>query len=169
MVRIEELKGHSKTRRRPFNPDSPSELSAILFNKPDDAEQGLGIKPLKKIKTGYSTDAETSKTRSTPPSRARSRAHRRIPPGSPSSSPPTSLALKEAIHPETHRIHPSFNQTVAVTGRLVVGPEPPEHPHPHAHRARDPRASSHRGSVLISADYSQIELRLLAHLSGTRP
>ncbi len=80
------------------------------------------------------------------------------------------VALKEAINPSTGRVHASFNQTVAATGRLsssdpnlqnipirtdvgrrirrafVAEPGPPEH-------------------VLITADYSQIELRLLAHLS----
>ena len=67
------------------------------------------------------------------------------------------------------RVHTTFNQAVAATGRLSSSdPEPAEHPDSHAARAaRSARAFvAEPGHVLISADYSQIELRVLAHLSG---
>jgi DNA polymerase-1 len=159
------------TLGRTFNPDSPLQLRAVLFNKPDDVEPGLGIKPLKRTKTGHSTDIEVLEklaadvTIETPIPKLIVE-HRQL-----SKLVGTYLeALKGEIHPETGRIHASFNQTVAATGRLsssdpnlqnipirteigreirkafVAAPPPPPH-------------------VLISADYSQIELRLLAHLS----
>lgn len=170
IVRIDELKAEIEAAApRPFNPDSPKQLSAILFNKPDDAEPGLGIKPLKKIKTGYSTDAETLEKLA-------------LDPGIESPIPALIveyrqltklvstylLALKEAIHPETYRIHPSFNQTVAVTGRLSSSDPNLQNIPIRTPIGREIRRAfvAPEGSVLISADYSQIELRLLAHLSG---
>lgn len=172
MVRIEELKGQLEDAvPRPFNPDSPKQLSAILFNKPDDAEPGLGIKPLKKIKTGYSTDAETLEKLALDPS-----IESPIPALIVEYRQLTKLvstyllALKEAIHPETHRIHPSFNQTVAVTGRLSSSDPNLQNIPIRTPIGREIRRAfvAPEGSVLISADYSQIELRLLAHLSGDK-
>ncbi|MCR9217719.1 MAG: DNA polymerase I [bacterium] len=169
MVRIEELKAQLEgAAPRPFNPDSPKQLSAILFNKPDDAEPGLGIKPLKKIKTGYSTDAETLEKLALDPS-----IESPIPALIVEYRQLTKLvstyllALKEAIHPETHRIHPSFNQTVAVTGRLSSSDPNLQNIPIRTPIGREIRHAfvAPEGSVLISADYSQIELRLLAHLS----
>ena len=73
------------------------------------------------------------------------------------------------VNPRTGRVHTNYAQAVAVTGRLSSNePEPAEHPDPHAggpahprglHRAAGPRRS-------LSADYSQIELRIMAHISG---
>src|SRR5881296_2591667 len=77
-------------------------------------------------------------------------------------------ALPGFIHPQTGRIHTSFNQTGAATGRLSSS-EPNLQNIP----VRTPRGETIRrafvappGAVLVTADYSQIELRLLAHLSG---
>ena len=70
------------------------------------------------------------------------------------------------MHPETGRIHCSFDQTVAATGRLSSSqPEPAEHsdPHPLGQEIRAAFVPA-EGRVLLSADYSQIELRILAHL-----
>jgi DNA polymerase-1 len=77
-------------------------------------------------------------------------------------------ALPALVHPETHRIHTSFNQTVATTGRLSSSEPNLQNIPIRRELGRDirrgfvPRAGWH----LLAADYSQIELRLLAHLSG---
>ncbi|MEM0984564.1 MAG: DNA polymerase, partial [Planctomycetota bacterium] len=104
---------------REFDPDSPKQLSAVLFNKPDAQDPGLGIKPIKKTKTGYSTDAEVlgkladdASIESPIPQLVLE--YRQL-----TKLVSTYLAaLKDEIHPETERIHASFNQTVAATGRL---------------------------------------------------
>jgi DNA polymerase-1 len=77
-------------------------------------------------------------------------------------------ALPGFIHPQTGRIHTSFNQTGAATGRLSSSD-----PNLQNIPVRTPRGEAIRrafvappGAVLLTADYSQIELRLLAHLSG---
>ena len=78
-------------------------------------------------------------------------------------------ALPQLVNPETGRVHTCFNQAVAATGRLSSSdPNLQNIPIRTETRPRDPRAPSWRspGHVLISADYSQIELRVLAHLSG---
>ena len=78
-------------------------------------------------------------------------------------------ALPQLVNPETGRVHTCFNQAVAATGRLSSSdPNLQNIPIRTELGTRDPRAPSSpsRGHVLISADYSQIELRVLAHLSG---
>jgi DNA polymerase-1 len=73
------------------------------------------------------------------------------------------------VHPRTGRIHASFNQTVTATGRLSVSdPNLQNIPirTPLGREIRKAFVPGREGSVLLSADYSQIELRLLAHLSG---
>ena len=76
-------------------------------------------------------------------------------------------ALPVLVHPETGRIHASFNQTVAATGRLsTADPNLQNIPirTPEGRRIREAFVAE-RGHLLLSADYSQIELRVLAHLS----
>jgi DNA polymerase-1 len=77
-------------------------------------------------------------------------------------------ALPALVNPETGRIHASFNQTVAATGRISSSdPNLQNIPirTPEGRRIREAFVAE-RGNVLLSADYSQIELRVLAHLSG---
>ena len=152
----------------PFNPDSPKQLAAALFNAANADPPGLGLKVFKRGKTGPSTDQEVLEKLSADPDVKSDVpqlivAYRQF----------TKLvntylvALKEAINPETGRVHASFNQTVAATGRLSSsGPNLQNIPI-RTEVGREIRRAfvAAPGNVLISADYSQIELRLLAHLS----
>jgi DNA polymerase-1 len=76
-------------------------------------------------------------------------------------------ALPQLIHPDTGRVHTCFNQTVAATGRLSSSDPNLQNIPIRTELGREIRAAfvADPGSVLISADYSQIELRVLAHLS----
>ena len=158
---------------RTFNPESPKQLSAVLFNKPDHAaEPGLGLRPIKRTKTGYSTDAEVLETLAEDPEIKTPIPrliveHREL----------TKLvgtylvALAEDIYPPgslgAGRIHCSFHQTVASTGRLACSDPNLQNIPIRTDVGRDIRRAfiAEPGHVLITADYSQIELRLLAHLS----
>lgn len=154
---------------RVFNPDSPKQLAAALFNKPDAQPSGLGIKPVKKTATGHSTDIEVLETLAsdasiTTPIPSLIVEFRQL-----SKLVSTYLvALKEAINPETGRIHASFNQTVAATGRLSSSDPNLQNIPIRTEIGREIRRAfvAEPGCVLVSADYSQIELRILAHLSG---
>jgi DNA polymerase I len=77
-------------------------------------------------------------------------------------------ALPLLVHPETGRVHTSFNQAVAATGRLSSSDPNLQNIPVRTELGRQIRAAfvADPGCVLISADYSQIELRVLAHLSG---
>jgi DNA polymerase I len=153
---------------RTFNPDSPRQLAAALFNKPADSESGLGIRPPKRTKTGYSTDIEVLEklagdvTLGTPIP-ALIVEYRQL-----SKLVGTYLeALKAAINSRTRRIHASFNQTVAATGRLSSSDPNLQNIPIRTDIGREIRRAfiAPPGHLLISADYSQIELRLLAHLA----
>lgn len=152
----------------PFNPDSPKQLAAVLFNAPDADPPGLGLRPLKKGKTGPSTDIEVLEKIALDPSIKTEiprliLEHRQL----------TKLvntylvALKEAIDPDTGRVHASFHQTVAATGRLSSSDPNLQNIPIRTEVGRQIRAAfvAPSGYQLITADYSQIELRLLAHLS----
>ena len=154
---------------RPFNPDSPKQLAGILFNSPDDIDEpGLGIKPLRKTKTGYSTDAEVLEKLATDPE-----VDSKTPGFVLEYRQLTKLvgtylvALKEAINKETGRIHASFHQAVAATGRLSSSDPNLQNIPIRTEIGRNIRKAfvAPKGRVLIGADYSQIELRMLAHLS----
>ncbi len=153
---------------RTFDPDSPKQLAAALFNKPDAVEPGLGIKPIRKTKTGYSTDAEVldklaADATLTTPIPKLILEYRQL----------TKLVntylvnLKDAINARTHRIHASFNQTGAATGRLSSSDPNLQNIPIRTDVGREIRKAflAPPGRTLITADYSQIELRLLAHLS----
>ncbi|MCD6377268.1 MAG: DNA polymerase I [Planctomycetes bacterium] len=141
-----------------FNPDSPKQLAEVLFEK-------LKLPVLKHAKTGPSTDvsvlSELAVVHEVP---RLVLEYRQI----------TKLlrtylnSLAEFIHPRTGRIHPSFNQTGTETGRLSCSdPNLQNIPIRSEIGSRIRTAFvAQDGNVLISADYSQIELRILAHLSG---
>ncbi len=142
-----------------FNINSTKQLQHILFEK-------LGLKPVKKTKTGYSTDVEVlEKLASQDPLPKTLLEYRQF-----QKLKSTYVdALPQMINPVTGRVHTSFNQTVAATGRLSSS-DPNLQNIPirtelggQIRKAFVPGGSS---MVLLSADYSQIELRLVAHISG---
>jgi len=143
----------------PFNVDSTKQLAHILFEK-------LGLPPVKKTKTGYSTDASVLSRLA--PLHELPRLvleHRAL-----SKLKGTYVdALPQLVNPATGRIHASFSQTVAATGRLSCSdPNLQNIPIRSDEGGQIRRAfiPGEPGWVLLSADYSQIELRILAHLSG---
>lgn len=143
-----------------FNINSPKQLQTILFDK-------LRLPKGKKTKEGYSTDvdvlSELAKSHELP---AEILAYRSL-----AKLKSTYVdALPLLVHPQTGRIHTSYNQTVAATGRLSSSnPNLQNIPIRTLEGKRIRQAFiAGPGSVLISADYSQIELRVLAHLSEDR-
>jgi len=142
-----------------FNINSPRQLGEILFER-------LGLPPLKKTKTGYSTNAEVLESlRYQHPIVERILSYRLL-----AKLKSTYLdALGELIHPETKRIHTSFNQTVTATGRLSSSNPNLQNIPVRTEEGKQIRALFEPGEgydCILSADYSQIELRLLAHMSG---
>ncbi len=143
----------------PFNVNSPKQLQRILFDR-------LGLKPLRKTKTGYSTDAQVLETL------AREHAVPRLILENRELVKLRSTyveALPRLVHPRTGRIHTSFQQAVAATGRLSSADPNLQNIPIRTEEGRKIRAAfvaGGEGWVLYSADYSQIELRILAHLSG---
>ncbi len=142
-----------------FNISSPKQLSTILFEK-------MGIKPLKKTATGHSTDADVLEALAVEHTIAKKILQFR----SLEKLRSTYLeVLPNEIHPETHRIHSTFNQFIAATGRLA-SQDPNLQNIPvrtsQGKRIREAFHPQEAGWSYLSADYSQIELRLLAHLSG---
>ncbi len=140
-----------------FNINSPKQLAAVLFEK-------LGLKPLRKTKTGYSTDEETL---------TQLAAQHELPTHILNYRSISKLrstyvdALPLLIDPQTRRLHTSLNQTVAATGRLS-STEPNLQNIPvkgdYGLRIREAFIAP-QGHELLCADYSQIEPRILAHLS----
>jgi len=140
-----------------FNINSSQQLGKILFDK-------LKLPVIKKTKTGYSTDVEVLEKLS---------LHHDLPLeilGYRNLSKLKSTyidALPKLLHPETGRVHTSYNQTVTATGRLSSS-DPNLQNIPirtdEGNRIRQAFIPE-KGYVIVSADYSQIELRILAHLS----
>jgi DNA polymerase-1 len=153
----------------PFNPDSPRQLAAVLFNKPTQDPPGLGLRVTRRGKTGPSTDQEVldrlanDPTIDSPLPRLIVEYRQLV-----KLVNTYLLALKQAINPRTRRIHASFNQTVAVTGRLSSSDPNLQNIPIRTEVGREIRRAfvAEPGHALVSADYSQIELRLLAHLSN---
>jgi DNA polymerase-1 len=143
-----------------FNINSPKQMQVILFEK-------LGLPRGRRTKEGYSTDVEVltnlALTYELP---AEILAYRSL-----AKLKSTYVdALPSMIHPGTGRIHTSYNQTVTATGRLSSSdPNLQNIPirTPEGRRIRQAFIAP-PGSLIVSADYSQIELRILAHLSGDR-
>lgn len=146
---------------QPFNIASPKQLGEILFDKLQIAE-----KPKKTATKQYSTSEEVlQKYISRHPIVAKVLEYRGL-----SKLQNTYVdALPELIHPETGRVHTSYNQAVTSTGRLSsTNPNLQNIPirtelGQEIRKAFVPRDENH---VLISADYSQIELRIIASISG---
>jgi DNA polymerase I len=153
-----EIEAHASAGQ-PFNLDSPKQLQEILFNK-----QGLPVR--QKTRTGQPSTAEDvleelaeryplpriileyrglAKLRST-----------------------YTEKLPEQIDPTTGRVHTSYHQAVAVTGRLSSSDPNLQNIPIRTQEGRRIRQAfvAPPGHVLLSADYSQIELRIMAHLSG---
>ena len=149
-----ELAGH------PFNLNSPIQLREILFT-----DLKLSAKGLKKTKSGFSTDADTlEKLAEVHPLPAKLLEYRAIA----KLKSTYSDALPTLIDPADGRIHTRFHQAVTATGRLSsTDPNLQNIPTRSEAGRRIRRAFVPRpGCLMLSADYSQIELRILAHLSA---
>jgi len=140
-----------------FNPSSPKQVATILFDR-------LGLPVIERTKTGPSTSARVlSELAVKHPLPGKLIEYREL-----EKLLNTYIErLPEAINPETGRIHTSFHQTSTATGRLSSSdPNLQNIPIRTEVGERIRRAFvAPQGSLLIGADYSQIELRLLAHLS----
>ena len=144
-----------------FNINSPKQLGEVLFER-------LGLTGGKKTKTGYSTKAEILESiRYEHPIIEQILRYRTL-----AKLKSTYLdSLGDLINPETGRIHTSFNQTVTATGRLSSSNPNLQNIPVRTEEGRTIRMLFEPGSgydELLSADYSQIELRLLAHMSGDK-
>ena len=140
-----------------FNPNSPKQLSYILFEK-------LKLPAMKKIKTGYSTNAQVLLELSEKHEIvAKILDYREL-----EKLKNTYIdKLPRLINPKTGRIHSCFNQTGTSTGRLSSNNPNLQNIPVRTELGRDIRNAfiAEEGNIFLSADYSQIELRILAHLS----
>ena len=147
----------------PFNVKSPQQLAAILYEKLKIHEQ-LGVKKLPRTETGFSTNAEVLELLEAHPLVAAVLEYRQV-----EKLRSTYLeTLPKLVNPATGRLHTSFNQAVAATGRLSSSDPNLQNIPIRTALGREIRRafqSSFPGGTLISADYSQVELRLLAHLA----
>lgn len=142
-----------------FNINSPKQLGSVLFEK-------LKLPVLKKTKTGASTDTEVLERlaafHALPATLLEYRQLSKI-----KSTYVDSLPL--LVNPNTGRVHTSFNQTVTATGRLSSSSPNLQNIPIKGKLGRQIRKAfipNELNNLLFSADYSQIELRILAHLSG---
>jgi DNA polymerase I len=142
---------------RPFNPDSPKQLAEILFDE-------MLLPVLKKTKTGPSTDMEVLERLAAEHDcelAERVLEYRKL----------TKLlgtylkALAGCIHPRTKRVHTSFHQASVETGRLSSSDPNLQNIPIRSEQGRQIRSAfvADEGCLLLSADYSQVELRMLAH------
>ncbi|MEB3222969.1 MAG: DNA polymerase I [Candidatus Sericytochromatia bacterium] len=142
-----------------FNINSPKQLGVVLFEK-------LQLPVIKRTKTGPSTDAEVLEELSTSHEVVRSiLEYRQL----------VKLkntyvdALPTMVDPATGRVHTSFNQTIAATGRLSSQDPNLQNIPIRTELGREIRRAfvpSRPDRVILAADYSQIELRILAHVTG---
>jgi len=143
-----------------FNPDSPKQLAEVLF-------ETLSLPVIRRGKTGPSTDVTVltelaATTESAVPALVLD--YRQV----------TKLlstyleGLAQSINPVTGRVHTSFHQTGTATGRLSSSDPNLQNIPVRTEMGREIRAAfvAEEGNVLVSADYSQVELRILAHLCG---
>jgi DNA polymerase-1 len=138
--------------------DSPKQLGEILFDK-------LNLPSGRRTKTGYSTDAQVLGTlAASHPIAAKIIEYREM-----TKLKSTYIDALPRLVAEDGRLHTTFNQTVAATGRLSSSNPNLQNIPIRTELGRRIRAAfvpARRGDVIVSADYSQIELRILAHLSG---
>jgi DNA polymerase-1 len=146
---------------REFNLGSPKQLQEVLFNE-------LGLPKTKRIKTGYTTDSEALTTllaQTEHPVLVHLLRHRDV---------ARLKSIVDSLIPmagEDGRIHTTYNQTIAATGRLSsVDPNLQNIPirTEEGRRIRQGFVVGRGYECLLTADYGQIELRIMAHLSGDR-
>lgn len=141
-----------------FNIGSPKQLQAVLFER-------LGLQAGKKTKTGYSTSASTlemlAEEHPVVDMILRWRELTKI-------KSTYADALPKLINPKTGRVHTSLNQAVTATGRLSSSDPNLQNIPVRTELGREIRRAfvASDGCALVSADYSQIELRILAHVTG---
>jgi DNA polymerase-1 len=159
LLSLSESKIHTLAGEK-FNVNSPKQLQAILFEK-------LGLPRGKKTKEGYSTDVDVlnylAGSHELPAEILAYRSFAKL--------KSTYIdALPLMVNPDTGRIHTSYNQTVTATGRLSSSnPNLQNIPIRTLEGKRIRQAFiAPDGWMIIAADYSQIELRVLAHLSQDR-
>ncbi|GAB6145403.1 DNA polymerase I [Desulfocicer niacini] len=140
-----------------FNINSSQQLGTILFEKLQ-----LPVQKKTKKKTGYSTDIDVltilAQSHELPALIVRHRSLGKL-------KSTYTDALQQLIHPQTGRIHTSFNQSITATGRLSSSDPNLQNIPIRTSEGKEIRAAfiPDKGHVLVAADYSQIELRILAH------
>ena len=156
-TRLDELEGEIyELAGESFNIASPKQLAHILF-------ETLELPIIKKTKTGASTDADVlEQLADLHPLPAKIIEYRQF-----AKLKNTYVdALPDLVHPETGRVHASFNQVVAATGRLSSSDPNLQNIPIRSEEGREIRSAflpAKPGWKLLGADYSQIELRVLAH------
>ncbi|MCB0309231.1 MAG: DNA polymerase I [Bdellovibrionales bacterium] len=152
-----------KTSGEEFNLNSPKQMGPVLFEKLKIQEVNKS-KKIKKTKTGYSTDQETLEAYADHPIIKLILEYRNL-----SKLYSTYIvALPALVQEDTQRIHTSFNQTIAATGRLSSSEPNLQNIPIRTELGKNIRKAfipGTKGWNIVSADYSQVELRILAHLS----
>ncbi|NLO90762.1 MAG: DNA polymerase I [Elusimicrobia bacterium] len=142
----------------PVNANSPKQIGELLFEK-------LQLPHARKTKTGYSTDEETlSAIEAAHPVVAKILAYREA-----AKLKATYVdGLLQLVNPDTGRVHTNFNQNGTATGRLSSSRPNVQNIPIRTEQGRRVRRAfmARKGWALVSADYSQIDLRVLAHESG---
>jgi DNA polymerase-1 len=146
-----------------FNINSTQQLGRLLFEKLE-LQKAQGIKRVRKTKTGYSTDVAALEQFKGHPLVGKILEYRQL-----AKLKSTYVdALPQLVNPRTGRVHTSYNQTVAATGRLSSSDPNLQNIPARTELGREIRKAfiaETNDRRLLSADYSQIELRILAHLS----
>lgn len=143
---------------REFNVGSPKQLAEVLFEE-------LKLPVLKKTKTGYSTDAEVLEKLAKDHEICRTlleyRKFEKL------ITTYVDVLLRD-IHPRTGRVHTTFGQTVSTTGRLITSEPDLQRTPVRTEEGKRIRKlfQAGAGNALLVADWSQIELRIMAHLCG---